>query len=101
MPELVIVEVVALVIAGTITTFVGGRWVLLVGVLAPFALGLLFAIAEAADEPSAYIDFSPGEMFGFGLIAGVIVLPGWMTGVLVGTAVRTLITHRVERRPIH
>jgi hypothetical protein len=40
-------------------------------------------------------------MFGFGLIAGVIVLPGWMTGVLVGTAVRALITHRVERRPIH
>lgn len=101
MAELLIIEVVALVIAGTITTFVGGRWVLLVGVVAPFALGLFFAIAEAADEPSAYIDFSPAEMFGFGLIAGVIVLPGWMTGVLVGTAVRAVVTHRVERGPLH
>ena len=101
MAEVAVVEIVAFAIAGAITTFVGGRWVLLAGVLAPFALGLFFAIAEAADGESAYIDFSAGEMFGFGMIAGVILLPGWAAGVLAGTAVRAFITHRIEGRPIH
>jgi hypothetical protein len=101
MAEVAVVEIVAFAIAGAITIFVGGRWVLLVGVLAPFALGLFFAIAEAADGESAYIDFSAGEMFGIGMIAGTIPLPGWAAGVLAVTAARALITHRVERRPIH
>ena len=37
-------------------------------------------------------------MFGIGMIP--YPLPGWAAGVLAVTAVRALITHRVERRPI-
>jgi hypothetical protein len=90
--QFILAEFALFAIAFMATLFSGRPGsVLLTGV----GLGLLFATVLAVGSSGscgedAMVCFSPGEVFGFVLIAAGALYPGWACGVGVGSIIRRM-----------